>query len=330
MLPGYLEDKYFSSTKVAEVSDCYFFILKSVMDNIGVSNFLVYRSNGFLNLTSITAGILVFASMAYLRPDYTFLLKNKIFSINNVHTYSIIIAINSYISFELAKKSVDLSAATLNVLIGIWSTDFFSKGQAWATTERVLNNATSMARIVILAALENSEEAQRHLRVHNRLLRPLETYFNPSEVENMNILPGEFSHSNMSLLSDRLNEINEFSQLLPPYAMVPLSEARSSIPVQMLLFLLVCKGFDEKNSTIDEIESSKKTEVKSLNLSKKMLKALVYRSPTFRPLRKASRVFASFRSIVGFAKNSHQKSVIKQRDLTNQYLNRCFQSKNST
>ena len=312
-LPSYLEDKYFSSTKVAEVSDCYFFILKSVMDNIGVSNFLAYRSNGFLNLIPITTGTLVFASIVYLRPDYTLL--SKTFSISNTHTYSIIIAINSYISFELVKKSVDLSAATLNVLIGIWSTDFFSKGQAWATTERVLNNATSMAKIVILTALENSEEAQRHLRVHNKLLRPLETYFNPSEVEDMNILPGEFSHSDMSLLSDRLNEIDEFSQL------------KSGIPVQMLLFLLVCKGFDEKNSTINEIESSKKTEVKSLNLSKKMLKVLVYRSPTLRPLRKASRVFASFRSIVDFAKNSHQKNVIKQRNLTNQYLNRCFQSK---
>ena len=127
------------------------------------------------------------------------------------------------------------------------------------------------------------------------MLRPLESYFNPSEVENMNLLPGEFSHSDMNLFSDRLNEVDEFSQL------------KAGVPIQMLLFLLVCKELkpnfdekssDEKSSAINKIESSKKTETKNFSLCKKMLKVLVYRSPTLRPLTKASRIFASFRSIV--------------------------------
>ena len=156
------------------------------------------------------------------------------------------------------------------------------------------------------------------------MLRPLESYFNPSEVENMNLLPGEFSHSDMNLFSDRLNEVDEFSQL------------KAGVPIQMLLFLLVCKELkpnfdekssDEKSSAINKIESSKKTETKNFSLCKKMLKVLVYRSPTLRPLTKASRIFASFRSIVDFARNSHEKGVIKQRNLTNEHLNRCFQSK---
>jgi hypothetical protein len=66
---------------------------------------------------------------------------------------------------------------------------------------------------------------------------------------------------------------------------------------------------------------------KNFSLCKKMLKVLVYRSPTLRPLAKASRIFASSRSILDFARNSHEKGVIKQRDLTNDHLNRCFQSK---
>jgi len=311
-LPRQLEDKYFSSGQVAKISDCYFSILKYLMDNIGVSGFLVHRSSGFLNLIPATAGILFALFLVYMKPDYTLL--SKIFSITNPHTYSLILAINSYISFGLVKGSVDLSASTLNVLTGIWATDFFSKGQAWATTERILNSATSMAKITVLVALETSEEAQMQLRIHKKLLRPLEDYFNPSEVENMNLIPSEFSHSDMNLLSDRLNEVDEFSQL------------EAGVPVQMLLFLLACKqlksNFDEESSVINQIESSKKTE--TFSLCKKMLKVLVYWSPTLGPLRKANRIFTSFRGIVNFAKNSHKKDIIKQKNLTNEHLNRCF------
>ena len=171
-----------------------------------------------------------------------------------------------------------------------------------------------MAKITVLVALETSEEAQMQLRIHKKLLRPLEDYFNPSEVENMNLIPSEFSHSDMNLLSDRLNEVDEFSQL------------EAGIPVQMLLFLLACKqlksNFDEESSVINQIESSKKTE--TFSLCKKMLKVLVYRSPTLGPLRKANRIFTSFRGIVNFAKNSHKKDIIKQKNLTNEHLNRCF------
>ena len=311
-LPRQLEDKYFSSGQVAKISDCYFSILKYLMDNIGVSGFLVHRSSGFLNLIPATTGILFALFLVYMKPDYTLL--SKIFSITNPHTYSLILAINSYISFGLVKRSVDLSASTLNVLTGIWATDFFSKGQAWATTERILNSATSMAKITVLVALETSEEAQMQLRIHKKLLRPLEDYFNPSEVENMNLIPSEFSHSDMNLLSDRLNEVDEFSQL------------EAGVPVQMLLFLLACKqlksNFGEESSVINQIESSKKTE--TFSLCKKMLKVLVYRSPTLGPLRKANRIFTSFRGIVNFAKNSHKKDIIKQKNLTNEHLNRCF------
>jgi len=250
--PQHLEDKYYSSRQAAKISDYYFSILKYVMDNIGVSSFLCDRSNGFLNLIPATTGILVFAAVVYIRPDYTFL--SKVFSITSPHTYSLILAINSYISLQLIKKSVDLSATTLNVLTGIWSPSFFSKGQTWATAERILNDAKSMSRIIILTTLENSEEAQRHLRVHKKLLRPLESYFNPAEVEDMNLIPGEFSQSDMTLLSDKLNEIDEFSEL------------KSNVSIQMLLFLLVCKdlrpNFDGNNSnkkvsTINKTESSK-------------------------------------------------------------------------
>jgi hypothetical protein len=317
-IPRRLEDKYYSSSQAAKISDYYFCIIKYVMDSVGVSGFLTSRSNGFLNLIPPTTGILVFAALIYIRPDYTFL--SKILTIKSPHTYSLIVAINSYISFELVKKCVDLSATTLNVLIGIWSTDFFSKGQIWATTERILNNATSTAKITILAALESSEEAQRHLRVHKKLLRPLESYFNPSEVENMDLIPGEFSHSDMHLLNDRLNEIDEFSQF-----------KKAGVPIQMLLFILVCKelklDFAEKSSAINKMETSKNKETKNFSLCTKMLKVLVYRSPTIRPLRKVTRIFASSRSILDFARNSHTKGVIKQRDLTNDHLNRCFQSK---
>jgi len=325
-LPGVIEDKYYSSSQAAKISDCYFCFLKYVMDNIGISSLLAHRSNGLLNLMPATTGLLVFATIVYTRPDYTFL--SKIFSISSPHTYSLLLAINSYISLQLVKGSIDLSATTLNVLVGIWSPNFFSNGQIWAKTERILRNAKSVAKIAILAAVENSEEAQSHLRVHKKLLRPLENYFNPSEVENMNILPGEFSHSDMNLLSDGLNEVDEFATL-----------SRAGVPIQMLLCLLVCKelkfNFDEKNSdgksrAVNKTESNKNTENKNLSLCKKMLKVLVSRSSTLRPLRKASRIFASSRSIVGFAKNSHEKSVIKQRNLNIEYLNRCFQSKNLT
>ena len=313
-LPRHLEDKYFSSIHAAKVSDCYFCILKYVMDNLGVSGFLIHRSSGFLNLIPATIGILFAVLLVYVKPDYTLL--SKIFSITSPHTYSLILAINSYISFEVVKKSIDLSASTLNVLTGIWATDFFSKGQTWATTTRILNSATSMAKITVLAAVETSQEAQMHLRVHKKLLRPLEDYFNPSEVEHMNLLPSEFSHSDMNLLRDRLNEVDEFSQL------------GASVPIQMLLFLLACKqlkpNFGEESSVINQIESSKKTETKNFSLCKKMLKVLVYRSPTLGPLRKGSRIFASFRSTVNFARNSHKKDMIKQKNLTNAHLNRCF------
>ena len=144
-LPRSLEDKYYSSQQVAKISDGYFCVLKYVMDNIGVSGFLTRRSNGFLNLIPITSGILVFAALVYIKPDYTLL--SKVFYIANPHTYSLIIAINSYISFELVKKCVDFSATSLNVLVGIWSTDFFSKGQTWAITERVLKNSKSLVKI---------------------------------------------------------------------------------------------------------------------------------------------------------------------------------------
>ena len=325
-LPSVIENRYYSSRQAAKISDCYFYFLKYVMDNIGVSSFLAHRSNGFLNLMPITTGLLVFATIAYTRPDYTFL--SKIFSITSAHTYSILLALNSYISLQLVKGSIDLSATTINVLIGIWHPDFFSRGQIWATTERILNNAKSVAKIAILVSVQNSEEAQRHLRVHKKLLRPLESYFNPSEVENMNLLPSEFSHSDMSLLSDGLNEIDEFSRL-----------SQAGTPVQMLLFLLVCRelkfNLDEESSSgkvpvVNKTETNKNIGNKNLSLCKKMLKVLVYRSSALRSLRKASRIFVSSRGIVDFARNSYEKSVIKQRNLNVEYLNRCFQSKNLT
>ena len=325
-LPGLIEDKYYSSTQAAKISDCYFCFLKYVMDNIGISSFLAHRSNGVLNLIPATTGLLVFAAIVYTKPDYTFL--SKIFSISSPHTYSILLAFNSYLSLQLVKGSIDLTATTINVLIGIWSPNFFSTGQIWAKTERILRSAKSVAKIAILAAVESSEEAQSHLRVHKKLLRPLESYFNPSEIEDMNLLPNEFSHSDMLLLNDGLNEVDEFSTL-----------SRAGVPIQTLLFLLACKelkfNFDEKSSdgkspAVNKTESNKNTENKNLGLCKKMLKVLVYRSSTLRPLRKASRIFASSRSIVSLARNSHEKGVIKQRNLNIDYLNRCFQSKNLT
>jgi hypothetical protein len=55
---------------------------------------------------------------------------------------------------------MDLPATTLNVLIEIWEIDFFSKGQIWAISERILTDSKSAAKILILATLQNSEDAQ--------------------------------------------------------------------------------------------------------------------------------------------------------------------------
>lgn len=52
--------------------------------------------------------------------------------------------------------------------------------------------------------------------MHNDIFvytKSLESYFNPSEVEKMNLLPGKFSHSDRLLFSNRLKECDEFTQL---------------------------------------------------------------------------------------------------------------------
>ena len=67
------------------------------------------------------------------------------------------------------------------------------------------------------------------------MLKPLESYFNPAEVEGMDLIPGEFSHSDMGLLNDRLDEFDEFSVL------------KGSVSVQTILFLLVCQNDASKS-----------------------------------------------------------------------------------
>lgn len=288
------------------------------MDNLGVSTFLRQRSDGFLNLIPAVAGILVFTTIACKRPDFTLL--TKIFFVKNPHLYSVIMALNAYLSFELVKTVVDFSATTLNVLIGVWATDFFSKGQTWIITERVLNNAKLTAKITILAAVQSSDEAQRHLRVHKRLLKPLESYFNPSEVENMDLIPGEFSHSDMILLNDRINEFDEFSYL------------KGSVPVQTLLFLLACKelnpNFDQTLPNESSASAVNETLNKKLKFYKRMFKFLAYRSPTLRPFAKAARIVSPSFIFVKFAKTSHENKMVDKQNLNMAHLERCFQSKN--
>lgn len=189
---------------------------------------------------------------------------------------------------------------------------FFSRNQAWVINERIFMDAKFAAKVTIIAALESSNEAQRHLKAHKKLLKPLENYFNPSEVESMNLLPGEFSHADMLLLSDRLTEFDEFSVL------------KGSVSIQTILFLLVCKelnfSFNEtistESSTTNKIEGETKTANNTNNkfrCCKQMFRILVYRSPTLRPLTRLSRLLVSSCRCVKFAKTSNENRIVKQK-----------------
>ena len=322
--PRILEEKYYTSSQVAKISDCYFINLKYIMDTVGVSGFLTQRSRGFGNLISLSTGMLVFWLLAYYRPDFTLL--TRLFFISNPQMYSAIIALNACLAWELVKKSIDFSATSLNVLCGIWSPDFFSRNQAWVINERIFMDAKFAAKVTIIAALESSNEAQRHLKAHKKLLKPLENYFNPSEVESMNLLPGEFSHADMLLLSDRLTEFDEFSVL------------KGSVSIQTILFLLVCKelnfSFNEtistESSTTNKIEGETKTAKNTNNkfrCCKQMFRILVYRSPTLRPLTRLSRLLVSSCRCVKFAKTSNENRIVKQKKRNISYLEQCLQSK---
>lgn len=320
-LPRQLEDKYYTSSQAAMISDKYFYLLKIIMDRVGISNFLIQRTNGFLNLLPALVGILVFLAIVLKRPDFTLL--TKIFFVSNPHLYSAIIAFNAILYSEVIKKSVDLSATSLNVLTGIWSTDFFSKRQTWALTEKVLTNVKLTAKVVVLAAVEGSEDIQRHLRVHNRLLKPLESYFCPAEVEKMDLIPTEFSYSDMGILSDKLNE---WDQSPPPLAL------EGSIPIQTLLFSLVCKElkpqFEKNISSNNKVQTKKDPITKKFSKRKLVLKILAYRSPTFRPLVKAKRIVTSSCNLVNFVKISYRRKIIEEKNLNVAYIQKCYNSKN--
>ena len=313
-----IEEKYYSSGNVAKISDCYFLALKYVMDSVGLSGLISQSWNVSRTLIPALTGIFVFAALAYQKPDFTFIAR--VFIISNPQLYSIIMAFNAFFSYELVKRSVDFSAASLNVLVGIWAPDFFSKNQAWVLTERTFNNAKLVARVVIIAAIESSEEAQRELRVHKKLLNPLENYFNPSEVENMNLLPGEFSHSDMVILNDNLNEFYEFDAL------------NGSLNVQTMLFLIVCKELrfsfnqtiPDESSAASEVEREIEITNNKLKFCKKIIQVLVYRSPTLRPLARLGRVLVSSSHL---AKTSYSNRVVYQQKRNTAYLEQCLQSK---
>tara|TARA_B110000902_G_scaffold265711_1_gene350812 strand:- start:1102 stop:2238 length:1137 start_codon:yes stop_codon:yes gene_type:complete len=316
-----VEEKYYSSGNVAKISDCYFLALKYVMDSVGLSGLISQSWNVSRTLIPALTGIFVFAALAYQKPDFTFL--TRVFFISNPQLYSIIMAFNAFFSYELVKRSVDFSAASLNVLVGIWAPDFFSKNQAWVLTERTFNNAKLVARVVIIAAIESSDEAQRELRVHKKLLKPLENYFNPSEVENMNLLPGEFSHSDMVILNDKLNEFDEFDEF---------DALKGSLNVQTMLFLIVCKELrfsfnqtiPDESSAASEVEREIEITNNKLKFCKKIIQVLVYRSPTLRPLARLGRVLV-FSSHL--AKTSYSNRVVDQQKRNTAYLEHCLQSK---
>lgn len=314
-----LEDSYYTSPQVAKISDCCFITLKYVMDNLGISSFLTERSNGFLNLISLTTGILVFGTLAYQRPDFTLL--TRLFFISSPQLYSTITALNACLYWELVKKSIDFSATTLNVLVGIWAPDFFSRNQAWLIGERVLREAKVIAQIAIISAIECSDEARHHLKVHKKLLKPLESYFNPSEVESMNLVPNEFSHSDMVLLEDKLNEFDEFS------------EFKGSLSIQTMMFLVACKGIKSscKDTTNNENSETAHSETESANIKlkfcKQMFRGLAYRSSTLRPLARLSGLLTSSRHCVKFVKNSHNKRMLDKQKRNILHLEKCLQSK---
>ena len=63
--------------------------------------------------------------------------------------------------------------------------------------------------------------------MYKKLLYPTHFYLNLSEVEKMDIFIGEFSFYDMQLLSDKLDEINEFNinasscyELIPKFNIV--------------------------------------------------------------------------------------------------------------
>ena len=323
-----LEEKYYSSSAMAKISDCYFISLKYVMDSLGISNLLTQTWGVSRTLIPALTGILVFSTIAYQRPDFTLL--SKLFFITNPHLYSVIIAFNSIFAYALVKRAIDFSAVSINVLVGVEAADFFSKKQEWIINERIFRKAKLAARITILAAIEYSAEAQRHLRVHKRLLKPLESYFNPSEVENMDLLPGEFSHSDMLILDDKLDEFDEFSTL------------KGSVSIQTLLFLLVCKelrsSFDEtipdESPGLSEVERETETTNNNNNnnnnkfkVCKRVCRILAYRSPTLRPLARLGRLASSSSRFVKFAKTSHGNRMAKQQKRNVSYLEQCLQAK---
>lgn len=184
-----------------------------------------------------------------------------------------------------------------------------------------MKDAKTAAKVVILSTLQCSEEAQRHLKIHKRLLNPLESYFNPSEVEQMDVITGEFSNSEMVLITDKLNNLDEFSSL------------KGAVSIQTLLFLLACRELkpsfsgttNSKASTIDERE--KEPVNKRLKFCRRGLKLLAYRSPTIRPLIRAKMILRSSCSFVKFVKTSYKNRLVKQRNTDIAYLERCFHPK---
>ena len=93
------------------------------MDSVGVSSFITQSWNvSRISIPALTR-IFVFGALAYQRPDFTLL--TRLFFISNPHLYSIIMAFNACFAYKLVKKSVDFSATSLNVLVGILPPDFF-------------------------------------------------------------------------------------------------------------------------------------------------------------------------------------------------------------
>ena len=136
----------------------------------------------------------------------------------------------------------------------------------------------------------------------------------------MDLIPNEFSNSDMILLSDRLNEIDEFSTL------------QGGVPIQTLLFLLVCRELSPSyEETIpNESPAVNKVEKKKLKFGKQIFRLLAYRSPTLRPLIRSSRILTSSFSFMQLAQTSYRNRGVAQQNRNVIHLKRCFESKNLT
>ena len=87
---------------------------------------------------------------------------------------------------------------------------FFSKCQISIKNEEILHTAKRSEKILATTTLTVNPSAQNYPCVHKKLLYSIHSYLNLSEVEKIDTFIGEFSFDDMQLLSDKLDEINEF------------------------------------------------------------------------------------------------------------------------